>query len=113
MSLDGFDRLDQGADARTEPVSVAAAGGDDPTVLAALRIATDRGWVRPILVGPEEPTRSIAGSKGISLDGFAIRHADGQAIAEAAVAAVRAGIAQTLMKGRIPTPALMEAVLHP
>ena len=57
MSIDGFERLYHDADARTEPVTVAVAGGDDPTVLEALRIAGDRGWVRPILVGPEPRIR--------------------------------------------------------
>jgi phosphotransacetylase len=113
MPLDGFDRLSRDADARTEPVSVAVAGGDDPTVLEALRIASDRGWVRPILVGPGERIRAIAESKGISLDGFAIRHTEGEVIAEAAVAEVRSGQARALMKGQIATPALMEAVLNP
>jgi phosphate butyryltransferase len=113
MPLDGFDRLYQDADARTEPVSVAAAGGDDPTVLEALRIASDRGWVRPIVVGPEARIRAVAASNGISLEGFAVRHAEGNAIAAAAVGEVRAGNARALMKGQIATPALMEAVLDP
>jgi phosphate butyryltransferase len=113
MPLDGFDRLYQFADARTEPMIVAAAGGDDPTVLAALRVAADRGWVRPILVGPEPKIESIAASERISLDGFAIRHADRDEIAAAAVAEVRAGRAHALMKGQIATPKLMEAVLDP
>jgi phosphotransacetylase len=113
MPLDGFDRLFQDADSQTGPVSVAAAGGDDFTVLEALRIASDRGWVRPVLFGPEERIRSIADSKGISLDGFAIRHVEGAAIAEAAVSEVRAGHARALMKGQIATPTLMEAVLNP
>ena len=91
MSLDGFDRLYQDADARTEPVGVAAAGGEDPTVLEALRIATDRGWVRPIVVGPEPRIRALAASQGISLEGFAIRQAEGNAIAAAAVGEVRGG----------------------
>ncbi len=113
MPLDGFDRLFVDADARTEPVSVAAAGGDDLSVLEALRIAADRGWVRPILVGPEERIRSLAASGGILLDGFAIVPAEGDAIARAAVERVRAGEARALMKGQIATPALMAAVLDP
>ncbi len=52
MPLDGFDRLYQDADARTEPVCVAAAGGDDPTVLEALRIADRSG------LGPADPGRA-------------------------------------------------------
>jgi phosphotransacetylase len=113
MPLDGFDRLYRSADARPEPLTVAAAGGDDPTVLEALRIAADRGWVRPILVGPEPRIGSLARSQGISLEGFAIRHAEGDAVASAAVAQVRSGHARTLMKGQIATPALMAAVLDP
>jgi phosphotransacetylase len=113
MPLDGFDRLFCDADARAEPVGVAAAGGDDPTVIDALRIAADRGWVRPILVGPEGRIRELAGSKGIALEGFAIAHADGDAIARAAVDLVRSGEARALMKGQIATPALMAEVLDP
>jgi phosphate butyryltransferase len=113
MPLDGFDRLFRDAAARTEPMSVAAAGGDDPTVIEALRIAADRGWVRPILVGPEERIRALAASKGIVLDGLAIVHAEGDAIARAAVDRVRSGEARALMKGQIATPALMAAVLDP
>ena len=113
MPLDGFERLYRDADARAEPVSVAAAGGDDPTVLESLRIAADRGWVRPILVGDEPRIRAIAELKEISLDGIAILHAEADAIAAVAVAEVRAGRAEALMKGRIATPALMEAVLDP
>ena len=113
MSLEGFDRLHQDADTRTEPVRVAVAGGDDPTVLESLRIATDRGWVRPILVGLEPRIRALADSLGIDLNGFTIRDAEGTAIAPAAVAEVKSGNAQTLMKGQIATPALMEAVLDP
>ena len=88
MPLDGFDRLYRDADVRSEPVSVAAAGGDDPTVLESLRVAVDRGWVRPILIGDEPRIRSIAEAKVISLDGFAIQHAEVAAIAAIAVAEV-------------------------
>jgi phosphotransacetylase len=111
MGLDGFRRLFHDADARREPVPVAVAGGDDPTVLESMRIARDCGWIRPILVGPEGPIRSIAESHGIVLDELEIRHADADAIALAAVALVRSGRARALMKGRIATDRLMTAVL--
>jgi phosphotransacetylase len=111
MPLHGFDRLFQVADARPEPIRIAVAGGDDPTVIEALRIAADRGWVRPILVGPEERIRELARSKGVSLDGFTMAHAEGDAIARVAVDLVRTGEARALMKGQIATPALMTAVL--
>jgi phosphate butyryltransferase len=113
MPLDCFDRLHHDADARAEPICVAAAGGEDSTVLEALRIAADRGWVRPILVGSERGIRDLAVSRGISLEGFTLRHAEGDAIATSAVDLVRSGHADVLMKGQIATPALMQAVLDP
>lgn len=113
MPLDGFDQLFRDADGRTEPVAVAAAGGDDRTVIEALRIAADRGWARPILVGPEERIRGQATSHGLSLDGFTIAPAEEERLARTAVELVRSGEARALMKGRIATPALMEAVLDP
>ena len=111
MGIDGFKRLYHDADRRTGPATVAVAGGDDPTVLEAVRIACDSGWVRPILVGPERDIRDLAAKTEVELDEFVIRHAEGDAIAAAAVALVRAGEAQALMKGQIATPALMKAVL--
>ncbi len=111
MGLDGFKRLYHNADSRSGPAPVAVAGGDDPTVLEAMRIATDSGWVQPILVGPERRIRTLAEETKTDLDGFTIQHAEGEAIATAAVALVRAGIARALMKGQITTPDLMKAVL--
>jgi phosphotransacetylase len=111
MGLDGFRRLYHDADSLTEPVSVAVAGGADPTVLEAMRIACNSGWVRPILVGPEPEIRSLAASNAIDLDGLAIQHAEADAVAAAAVAEVRAGRARALVKGQITTPDLMKIVL--
>jgi phosphotransacetylase len=115
MSLHGFDRLYANADARGGRVPVAAAGGDDPSVLEALRTAADRGWVAPVVVGPEAAIRKAAEGAGIDLDGFKVidTGGDGERVAEAAVAEVRQGRARMLMKGRIATPALMRAVLDP
>jgi phosphotransacetylase len=111
MGLDGFDALYEDADARAFAVSVAVAGALEPTVLQAMRIACDKGWVRPILVGPARRIRSIAKSNDIDLGQLEIRHAEGLSIAEAAVAAVRAGDARILVKGQIATPELLKAVL--
>jgi phosphate butyryltransferase len=112
MGIDGFKRLYSDADRRTVPVPVAVAGGDDPTVLEAMRIACDSAWIQPILVGPEPRIREVAEASEIDLADFTIRHAEGDAIAETAVRLVRTGDARALMKGQIATPALMKAVLH-
>jgi phosphate butyryltransferase len=112
MGIDGFKRLYHDADRRKSPATVAVAGGDDPTVLEAMRIACNSGWIRPMLVGPEPQIRELAATIQIDLDDFIIHHAIGDAIAAAAVTLVRTGQAQALMKGQITTPTLMKAVLH-
>ena len=112
MPIDGFKRLYHDADQRSSPATVAVAGGDDPTVLEAMRIACDSGWVRPILVGPESHTKVLAAEHEIALDDFTLVHAEADTIAASAVAVVRRGGAQALMKGQIDTPALMKAVLN-
>jgi phosphate butyryltransferase len=113
MAIDGFHRLYHDADARTRPARLAVAGGDDPTVLEAMRIACDRGWVQPVLFGPEEGIKTVAALREIDLDDFEIRHAEGVEIAARAVAEVRSGAAMALMKGQLSTPELMKAVLDP
>ena len=94
LPLLGFDELHQRADARSEPASIAVAGADDPTVIEALGIALERGWVRPLLVGPEAGIRAAARSLSVELDGMRILHAEADEVAPAAVAEVRAGRAR-------------------
>lgn len=109
MSLVGFDELYQYADALPSPVSVVAAGGADATVLEALSLAQRRGWVAPVLTGIASEIEQLANDLQIDITGFRI--IDSADPAGAAVAEVKAGRAETLMKGQIATPALMKAVL--
>ena len=109
MSLVGFDYLYRFADGLPSPISVVAAGGADPTVLQALSLAQRRGWVDPVLTGSEPEIQQLASDLQIDLTGFRIIHAEDPA--GAAVAEIKAGRAQTLMKGQIATPSLMKAVL--
>ena len=114
MSLPTFGQLHEQADALGSPVAVAVVGGADRSVLEAIRVATDRGWVEPILVGSEPEIRRLAEEIGIALDGFAIRDVEGgEAQAFEAVAEVRGGRARLLAKGQVATPNLMRAVLDP
>jgi phosphate butyryltransferase len=112
MPIDRFEELFRRADSRVDPEPIAVAGADDPTVLRAMNIATARHWARPILVGPEPTIRLVAQSEEIDLSGCVIQHAEGPTIAAEAVALVRSGAASALMKGQIPTPDLMKAVLN-
>jgi phosphotransacetylase len=90
---------------------LAVAGGADVTVLQALRIACDRGWIVPQVVGALAEVRRLAGDCGVALDGFTL--IDAADAAGAAVALVRSGQARLLMKGQISTPALLKAMLDP
>lgn len=109
MSLADFDQLFAEADRAQPAIPVAAAGGDDATVLAALRTGCDRGWVIPIVTGPEADIRRTAREAGIALDGFTILDSEEPAVT--AVDQVRQGRARFLMKGRIATPELLRAML--
>jgi phosphotransacetylase len=109
--LPPFADLFQRCDQRSQPVDVAVAGADDPTVIEALGAAVKRGWVRPLLVGPEAGIRGIARSLNVSLDGMRVRDAEGETVAEVCVAEGRSGRVRLLMKGQIATPSLMKAVL--
>lgn len=111
MPLLSFDALFQAVDSRRPRLPVAVAGGADATVLEALRSACDRGWVVPHIVGAEAEVRRVAHASGVALDGFTL--IDAAEAAGAAVALVRGGQAQLLMKGQISTPELMKAMLDP
>lgn len=113
MPLIGFDELHDKADSRRRGATIAVAGGDDRTVLESLRIATDRGWIAPILVGPIRELRATAEACGIGLAGFAFVEATADECATLAVWQAKHGRARMLMKGKIATPALMRGVLDP
>lgn len=109
MPLVGFDQLYQEADTRAERVPVAVVGGADRTVLEAVRWAADCDWISPLLCGRGEDIERVAGNHSIALGG--LRVVDTPEPAATAVALVRSGQAQMLMKGHVSTPALMRAVL--
>ena len=109
----GFDELHAEADRHGRLTPVAAAGGADATVLQALRIALDRGWVTPIVCGDSTEIRRLAHEIGVDLHGFSIVAAEETEIARSAVAEVKSGRAAILLKGRVATPDLMHAVLNP
>ena len=72
MHLDGFDQLYEYADGCNDPLTVAVAGATDPTVIEALRVACDRGWVKPILTGHASAICNVAAEMGVGLEDFSI-----------------------------------------
>lgn len=102
------------------PIAAARDGSPAPTVVAhpcdetALRAATaaaGEGLIRPILVGPAARIVAVAAEHGIDIAGIEIVNAPhSHAAAARAVALVREGRAELLMKGSLHTDELMKEV---
>lgn len=74
--------------------------------------ATRQGIILPLLIGPKAKIETAAQAAGLSLKGFeVIDTPHSHAAALAAVALVRAGKVDALMKGALHTDELMEAVV--
>lgn len=92
--------------------TIAVAAAQDPDVLKAVRAAADAGLAGAALVGPPDAVQAAADAAGIRLDGLRLVPAGDDAdCAARAVALVREGSADVLMKGLLPTPTLVRAVL--
>ncbi len=111
MPLPDFAELERRADAQSCPVRVAVAGGADGTVLEAIRQATDRGWLAATLAGHREEMEGLADRHRVGLEGITL--VESEAPERTAVALCRSGATQVLMKGRVSTPNLMDAILDP
>jgi phosphate acetyltransferase len=94
------------------PLKVAVAHPCDQTSLESVIEAAKLKLIQPILVGPEERIRAVAAEHGLDISGFEIVDAKfSQDSAEKAVALVREGRAEALMKGSLHTDELMGAVV--
>jgi phosphate acetyltransferase len=83
---------------------------DESSLRGALE-AAEAGFIAPILVGPQDKIGSLAQSLSLDVSAASIVDApDSQAAAEKAVAIVRAGEAELLMKGSLHSDELLAAV---
>jgi phosphate acetyltransferase len=74
--------------------------------------AAELGLIEPVLVGPEAKIRAVAEAEKVDLSPYRIVPTEhSHASAEKAVALVRAGEGEALMKGSLHTDALMGAVV--
>jgi phosphate acetyltransferase len=95
------------------PTPTAVAHPCDENSLRGAVDAAKAGLIAPILVGPAARIREIAAKAGLDIAGYPIVEAAfSQESAEKAVAEVRAGRAQALMKGSLHTDELMGAVVR-
>jgi phosphate acetyltransferase len=95
-----------------EPVPTAVAHPCEASALAGAVEAWQKKLITPILVGPADKIASAAKSAGVDLGGLEIidvPHSHGAA--QQAVALVREGRAEVLMKGSLHTDELMSAIV--
>jgi phosphate butyryltransferase len=94
------------------PIVTAVVVPEDKISLGGALLAAQHGLIRPILVGSAKTIAAVAGEIGADLAGVEILDVPGDdAAAAAAVALVRAGKAEALMKGHLHTDALLHHVL--
>jgi phosphotransacetylase len=95
-----------------DPIPTAVAYPCEETALAGAIDAGKEGLIVPILVGPEQTIREIAKAKGIDLGKTEIVDvADSRAAAARAVALVREGKAELVMKGSLHSDEILGAVI--
>ena len=96
---------------RLPPLVTAVAHACDESSLRGAFQAAEAGIIIPVLVGPQNKIRQEAERFRISLDRVkVVDAAHSQASAEEAVALIRAGKAQLLMKGSLHSDELLAAV---
>jgi phosphate acetyltransferase len=94
------------------PAKTAVAHPCDRSSLEGVVEAAKLKLIDPILVGPEERIRAVAAENGLDISRFEVVDADySQDSAAKAVALVREGRAEALMKGSLHTDEIMGAVV--
>jgi phosphate acetyltransferase len=94
------------------PIATAVAHPCEATALMGAVDAGAKGLIDPILVGPAAKIREVAAASGIDLGRIRVVDAPhSHASAAAAVALVRSGEAELLMKGSLHTDELLGAVV--
>jgi phosphate acetyltransferase len=94
-----------------EPVATAVVHPCDRTSLAGAVEAAQAGLILPLLIGPEGKIHQVAETEGIDLSPYTlVTAAHSHEAAEKAVALVRGGRAEVLMKGSLAIEELMAQI---
>jgi phosphotransacetylase/acyl dehydratase len=96
-----------------EPLTTVVVHPCSDEALAGAIEAAKHQLINPILVGPRKKIEAIAAAEGIDISPYRLEAAEhSHHAAERAVALVRAGEAEAMMKGSLHTDELLEAVLQ-
>ena len=107
---DKYERLIAAGRDGTPAVTIVAHPCDETSLRGAMEAAAEQ-LIDPVLVGPEPRIRSLAAEHGIDLEGHPIVDAPhSHAAAAQAVALIREGRGELLMKGSLHTDELMKEV---
>ena len=93
------------------PVPTAVAYPCETSALAAALDAAKEGLIAPLLVGPAAKIAAVAKAGNLDLGGAKVVDVEDDAAAARAVALVREGQAELLMKGSLHTDELLSAVV--
>ena len=105
-----YDRLIAAARKEVPALTIVVHPCDETSLRGALD-AAEAGLIVPVLVGPEAKIRAVAGEQGLEIGSHQIIDAaHSHAAAAQAVALVREGRGEMLMKGSLHTDELMRAV---
>ncbi|NRP74514.1 Phosphate acetyltransferase [Ensifer psoraleae] len=105
-----YDRLIAAAQAETPAVTIVAHPCDETSLRGALE-AAEMGLIKPVLVGPEAKIRYVAAEHGLEIaDREIVDAPHSHAAAAKAVALIREGKGELLMKGSLHTDELMHEV---
>ncbi len=107
-SIDGL--IERARLGGTQKIAVACA--HDHEVLLSLKKAVQKKIVSPILVGNKREIKSMLEGYAYNFEAEIIHSSNEEEAAEISVKLISSGKADTLMKGLIPTPTLLKAVLN-
>jgi phosphate acetyltransferase len=108
---DKFNKLIEAAQKHAPATTAIAHPCDQVSLESAVKAAALK-LIKPILVGPEKRIRSVAAENNLDISGFEIVDAEHSVESAAkAVALVREGRAEALMKGSLHTDEIMAAVV--
>ncbi|MCC8017565.1 MAG: bifunctional enoyl-CoA hydratase/phosphate acetyltransferase [Lachnospiraceae bacterium] len=113
MVLKNFDVLIEKVKGFPEPKRVVVAAAGDAHTLEAIKEAVDEGIVVPVLVGDKAKIQEIAGEIGLSVAEEDIYDVpDVVEAAQKAVALIREGKGDFIMKGKLETAQILKPVVN-
>lgn len=97
---------------KSSPTRISVAQANDRDAILAIKEATEKGMIRPFLVGDKKSIEKQASEAGLAMKDIEIIHAEEDIIAEEAVKLVSTKEADVLMKGMISSADFLKAVVN-